>query len=293
MAVYDKDTDFDITITLNGFVRTAVKSIAFEDKSKTFEFNKEYVMCGLPEEKSELFGGRIWLRLEDGSCTHLNNPLVAFDASSTQPARVLNLLNISGSLQVIDEKLTQGEEIINTLPLTDELCNTLSDITEEGDEPVHGLLPDGSYMLFDPRLDLQENTVENPLPDGGGMTTTLTGGKTMCANVPRTFLNEDSCLLSYSPSACSSSTAPDLGIELNAENLQVLHELTGQYIYAILGLPVQDILEEKLESPCTPGLRSRWEIKPAGECTATTLGKFHSICIDFSLSSVRTSPNIF
>ena len=268
-AVYNSASDYHITITLNGFVRTTVKSISFEDLTKTFEFNKEYLMCNLPQEKVD---GWFWLKLDDGSCTHLRNPLVAFSATSSQPAYVLNLPNISGSLQVIDEELSNGQELISTVGLDDELCKTLSGITEEGDAPIHGRLPDGSYVLFDPRLDLQENTIEHPEPDGGGLIRTLTGDIAKCANVPRTFLNEDSCVLSYSATACGSSEAPRLQIELNAENIGTLYDLTGQYVYSILGLPVVDTLGKTLESPCTPGLRSRWEIKAAAECNATALG---------------------
>ncbi len=267
-ASYNETVDHVITVKLNGFVRTTVKAIGFEDITKTFEFNKEYLMCHAPTEKVD---GWFWLRLDDGSCTHLANPLIQFFPESTQPSYVVNIPNISGSLQVIDTERSDDQELINTVALDDELCDTLSDITEDGDAPVHGKLDDGSFVLFDPRLVLQENTVANPESDGGGLIKSMTGDLTKCANVPRTFLNEDSCVLSNSATACSSSTAPDLLIDLNAENLGLLHDLTGQYVYAILGLPVVDKLGEQLESPCTPGLRSRWEIKSAGECTATVL----------------------
>jgi hypothetical protein len=103
-AVYNNGTDFDITITLNGFVRTTVKAIDFEHSSYagSFEFNKEYEICGLPDERSSEQGGHFRLRMDDGACTHLKNPLVAFNESSTQPDVVLNIPNVSGSLKVID-----------------------------------------------------------------------------------------------------------------------------------------------------------------------------------------------
>ena len=268
-ASYDETVDHVITVKLNGFVRTTVKAIGFEDITKTFEFNKEYLMCHAPTEEVD---GWFWLRLDDGSCTHLANPLIQFFPDATQPSYVVNIPNISGSLQVIDTERSDDQELINTVALDDELCDTLSDITEDGDAPVHGKLDDGSFVLFDPRLVLQENTVANPESDGGGLIKSMTGDLTKCANVPRTFLNKDFCVLSNSATACSSSTAPDLLVDLNAENLGLLYDLTGQYVYAILGLPVVDKLGEQLESPCTPGLRSRWEIKSAGECTATVLG---------------------
>lgn len=288
-AVYNNATDHAITIKLNGFVRTTVKSIAFADTTKTFQFNKEYRMCHLPQEKIDAW---FWLKLDDGSCTHLKNPAVEFRADTIQPSYVLNIPNISGSLQVIDSQLSGGQELISTVALNDKLCTKLNDITEEGDAPVHGKLEDGTYVLFDPRMEMQENTVAHPEPDGGGLIKTLTAGATKCANAPRTFLNEDSCVLSYSATACGSTTAPDLQIELNAENIGVLHDLTGQYVYAILGLPVVDAGGEKLEKPCIPGLRSRWEIKAAGECSATTLGSNTNSSL-VKLLHASSDPNMF
>jgi hypothetical protein len=132
-------------------------------------------------------------------------------------------------------------------------------------------LPDGSWLQYDPRLKLEKNTLEDPIADGGGLVEALTGQKTRCSNVPRTFLNEESCHLSYSISACGSSGAPQLKIELTEETLKTLHIMTGQYVYGVLGLPVVDFQGTKLESPCKPGLRSRWEIKSAAECPSPTV----------------------
>jgi len=156
-AQYNEAVDHFITLKLNGFVRTTVKAIGFEDTTKTFEFNKEYLMCHLPQEEVD---GWFWVRLDDGSCTHLKNPLVEFSPETTQPSYVVNIPNISGSLQVIDIELSDGQELISTVALDDALCDTLSDITEEGDAPVHGKLDDGTYVLFDPRLELRRTRLQ-------------------------------------------------------------------------------------------------------------------------------------
>lgn len=49
------------------------------------------------------------------------------------------------------------------------------------------------YLLFDPKMVLLDNTVDNPIPDGGGFLEYDTDGKTFCSNAPRNFLNEDGC----------------------------------------------------------------------------------------------------
>ena len=74
-ASYNSATDTYITIKLNGHVRTVVRSLAFFDEGSTLEFNKEYEMCRRPEEYED---GRFWLRMDDGSCAELHNPLVHF-----------------------------------------------------------------------------------------------------------------------------------------------------------------------------------------------------------------------
>ena len=118
---------------------------------------------------------------------------------------------------------------------------------------------------------MEGNTPDAPIEDGGGLIRSLTGGDTRCANAPRTFLNEDLCSLSYSSMACGSSGTPELEIELNAENIAILHNITGQYAYGILGLPVVDFQGTELESPCTVGIRSRWEIKDSADCNHSAL----------------------
>lgn len=102
------------------------------------------------------------------------------------------------------------------------------------------------------------------------MAQALTGRQTRCSNAPRTFLNEQDCKLSYSASACGSTDSLQTEILLNEDNIAVLHELTGQYVYGVLGLPVVDFQNTTLDSPCTPRLRSRWEIKAAVDCPAPT-----------------------
>ena len=59
---------------------------------------------------------------------------------------------------------------------------------------------------------------------------------------------------------------------LNEENIITLFQLTGRYVYSVLGLPVVDKSNNRLPHPCTPGLRSRWElIKPISLCTPSDL----------------------
>lgn len=49
------------------------------------------------------------------------------------------------------------------------------------------------YLMFDPKMVLHDNTVENPISDGGGYREYETRGYYNCANAPRNFMNEDGC----------------------------------------------------------------------------------------------------
>lgn len=166
---------------------------------------------------------------------------------------------------------SNGGEYIYFDGVDDPACSQLNDAVEETDAPVFGKLPDGSWLQWDPRLALEKNTLDQHLEDGGGLTQSLTGGQTRCANAPRTFLNQDQCSLSFAPTACGSTGTPDLEIALDPDNIATLHDITGQYVYGLLGLPVIDFQGNALESPCTLGLRSRWEILNAADCPEPTV----------------------
>ena len=43
------------------------------------------------------------------------------------------------------------------------------------------------YLLFDPKMEVLENTPENPIPDGGSYLEFDTKGATYCANAPRSL----------------------------------------------------------------------------------------------------------
>mmetsp|Transcript_8677 Transcript_8677/g.11498 ORF Transcript_8677/g.11498 Transcript_8677/m.11498 type:complete len:366 (+) Transcript_8677:714-1811(+) len=61
-------------------------------------------------------------------------------------------------------------------------------------------------LLFDPRFQFKDNTVENPLMDGGGAAYLASASRELgyahCSNAPRTFLNEDHCEFCENLSLC-------------------------------------------------------------------------------------------
>ena len=257
-----------ITIRLNNQIRGVVKKMVEpRNGDVVVQFNTEYEMCRRPEPH---YAGRYWLRI-DGDCHEFVNPQIKFyhdsgectfylhgspnrvelltrvpicSAAVAQPdaSQIISLPNItSGVLEHIDMANTRGGEYILLSGSDDPECYSLNDVSEETDIPTFGKLPDGSWLMYDPRIKLEENTDADPIEDGGGLARSLTGDRTVCANAPRTFLNEDKCFLSRDASACGSTT-PQLSIDLTESNIQTLHTLTGQYVYGIMGLPTIDAL---------------------------------------------------
>ena len=110
--------------------------------------------------------------------------------------------------QPIDEALYQGETQMLTI------MQALTHAECEAVPPAHGIVPvvfavyDGQSFVHTPRFKLSDNTLSSPLIDGGGAIVATTTGASSdqtarCANVARTYLNEDSCFLSSDNVTCA------------------------------------------------------------------------------------------
>lgn len=102
----------------------------------------------------------------------------------------------------------------------------------------------GMYLAYDPRLVLEENTVEKPLADGGTAAQD-TNGQVRCSNARRTFINEDHCTLSTSATACSPSRVfSRTTIKLDPRTLKNITEADAKFrnrftaIYAFVDIPL-------------------------------------------------------
>ena len=135
-------------------------------------------------------------------------------------------------------------------------------------------------FAFDPHIMLYENTVDNPLPDGGGQVAIdthdpITGQQVMCSNAKRNHLNEDGCKLSYLETACKFDEDPKEIIILDDTNLAGISTDTGKVLAVISGLVISDVLDDKtgLNAPCAVTLASqfsRWIRDDADSVCANT-----------------------
>lgn len=131
-AKFNEGDDY-ITIKLNGHVRTVVESIAFKNPAYILELNKKYKMRSRPRE---YVGGDFYLYMDDGSYQSLVNPPVTFYPDSIQPSKVLNLPALTeAGIDSIDEYRSNGGEFILFDNLTDPLCSTLNEVSEDDDTP--------------------------------------------------------------------------------------------------------------------------------------------------------------
>jgi len=156
----------------------------------------------------------------------------------------LSDLNIT-VVSPINTVQTYGGDWLLKTPVQDEVCATFPNPYDNDyrgadpfnphdipsrfvpDKPVFAKLPDDSYALFDSRMLLSENSLENPLIDGGGksvLRSTLRANRdshnvikypwadqyvvvndhniALCANEESNFINRESCVLSYEENAC-------------------------------------------------------------------------------------------
>ena len=102
-------------------------------------------------------------------------------------------------MQYFSSRDPPTQRLLTTKPLTDDSC--LSYKTMGGHVPIVIGSNQAGYWIHDARFVLQLNSREEPLPGGGGSLVGETqngssNDRALCANVPRSWLNENKCFLS-------------------------------------------------------------------------------------------------
>lgn len=178
-------------IYFNSRIRTTVTELNIVNSGyEDYEFNNthQYEVCSCPEER---VGGTIGIQLENSDCVRISNPMVNFTGYENLTTYTIDLPD---DLSPVDYFTSyRGEYMLMSAIDDTAACNAVPQVAEIEDEKVFGKLSDGTWLVFDPRLNLDENTLDNPLIDGGKSNELVSGGGTLCSNVPKTFLNEDQC----------------------------------------------------------------------------------------------------
>jgi hypothetical protein len=153
----------------------------------TFNNKTAYEFCDFPVTPIEtLVEGRVRVRkVGDSYCGNsaiisVLNPMVDWSGQENQVPDVLfanlpNLADAAWTSGVNDEqdyyKALNGFDFQLTTGIDKGIeprCNDVPTSAEEGDKPVFAKLNDGTYLQWTPQVILEENTAENPIPDGGG-----------------------------------------------------------------------------------------------------------------------------
>ena len=172
-----------------------------------------YKFCRSPEN---FVGGAVYLHHpEEPDCKRRvlfgksspGNPPVLFYEPVLLPPRQVKLAK--GNIFSLDDEYyatrkTPKQRLLTLAELDDPSCPPA--FNEGNEAPIvmgRLTLENGKddYWIHDPRYLLNQNSLEHPLNDGGHSIMTQTQSdntnlRALCANVPRTFQNEASCVLS-------------------------------------------------------------------------------------------------
>lgn len=169
----------------------------------------------------------------------------------------------------------QGLEVLLEEGLSDDpICDLIPPQAEEQNPPVFAKLPNGEWLQWTSTLMFEdngpsindENLTAKVIPDGGGAAVLATNERMKCSNVPRSFLNEETCFLSQLTTACSiAQEVGEIEILMTEANIVAFYSYGNRFIYAIRGLGMETIDEH----PCVAST-SRWTIQAQTTCSAPT-----------------------
>ena len=262
-----EDFSGQIHLSIDGHLRTVVSSINWESDScrssnGNLELDKAYEICSRPYP---CLNCKMKLRdSKTGSCQDVDidgghgNPGIKFD---TPPAVVFQLDNY---VEPVGEKFFSDQnpqELLVVSESTDPNCN-LAPSAFTSDQPIFGYhAGEDAYYVHSPPPAILDNTLQNPISDGGGSNSKITRGETMCSNVNRNFFNEKFCKLSYDDDVCNDED--ELEITLNEDSILTFYDTTlndpnyaTRYAYAIDGLVIDS--GSGTSQPCRKGKATRW-----------------------------------
>ena len=217
-----------------------------------------YTVCDV-EEKD---GGYVRFSAVEGSCAiwqhyvYMANPTIEFATPSTETTQVLE----GGTEITLEPVATQSGDSSMVIQQVSGKCKaTLKNgkafigVSGGGRAPV--------YYQYDSRLRLLENTLASPADVP--VASLGNGEQSTCPAVPRTFVNEGSCVR-RPKGTCALPTFQAATFRLDAAMLRFFYTASGQHVHAVQGLRLAGSKFEHI-SPCKQGVTSRW-IKT--DCTA-------------------------
>lgn len=218
----EKDVNKDITvrsvtggreISVDGEVRSVLQNFRTVDSSGVIQqtiLDGNYELCSNNEASRR---GWFLIRLSDGRCYRVNpdDTFVEFPPEFTPP----NVANAEAG-QLDDSSTWESLPVYQRSSPIYRRLTPLGSATCAGNEQDRTKLPDAfraanatirskiptifakagdAWLLFQPIADVRENSLESPLEDGG-LEEFSRGQVDYCANTPRSFQNEEYCMMS-------------------------------------------------------------------------------------------------
>jgi hypothetical protein len=198
------------SLTVDGHLRTVKQNLRFVRNDLALTDNQDHEFCSLGEE---IRRGDFEVRVQTGQCADVRPEdwVVAFETGTRPPLVVSQDLPEFGNgtgtgWRAISDRVPQ---YMLTTTLDEAACAGLSAVATlgaVGGPPIFAKTSDGVWLIYEARVVMAENTIDNPLADGGVSAWTANRTK-FCSNAPRTFLNEAGCRYTAQP-ACISQTKP-------------------------------------------------------------------------------------
>jgi len=217
-------------LSVDGEPRTMVTSIDWSSsayknsKGSMPTTDHAYLICSEPGE--EIYGGVVVRDYRTNQCQTIKVNNQGGNA----------MVDFAGFTEVLTDMLTQegnnyNYTMANYLTLTSSDAISINDVFFNSPKPQNFKLkqdlsydacaavsqelnlihyvayyqPNNIWLLHTPPPKLIQNTIDSPAIDGGGYNANWSKGRTWCANAPRTFLNEDKCVMSNDENVCSHS----------------------------------------------------------------------------------------
>ncbi len=264
-------------LSIDGYVRTVVDDIVFKDEELfVYDGPTMYYICAF---NVPTIGAAFGIKYKNKCRRFLDgNPQVIINGMDTPP-KYLRRINNHDDLFVTTPS-PHDENMVGYMRSKKDLYDVYPNFCVNVDNDVRSpvfvqLTTTNQVMIFDPYLQLQSNTLENPVEHCGDNGNENISPTSSCPYAPRTFLNENHCKHSF---ANVYSVSDDLRLHLNEENVRKLYELTGRYYYIVRGLRLGENEDEiYLTLPCQEKSKSRWIKMPEGQkCKSTVKGKTES-----------------
>lgn len=193
-------------IKIDDQVRTMVKELRFRNEhphwEEVIESGTEYKLCSNYHDMRRGVYRLRWGQKKKAKCRALiSEDLIIDFPPSYKPKRMLShpLPSLSSDeWSVMPDYLTEYR-----ISLENSMCQGLPTFDPFG-PPTYAKTRDGEWLLHDPRIIMEENTMENPLPDGG-YGDWKDDDTFYCSNVPRSIFNEDTCFLSTTKACVAGS----------------------------------------------------------------------------------------